>query len=69
MNEPKTPLTTEFIQSLSDLMRAKAITKAELGRAIGVRRQHVQSWLQTNNRRAPSCEKTLMIQKWLKSLD
>ena len=68
MNE-KTPLTKDFLQSLSDLMRAKGISKSELARNLGLRRQHVQTWLQTNgNRHSPSSENILLIQKWLKSL-
>lgn len=69
MNETKTPLTNDFLQSLSDIMRAKGITKSALARSLGLRRQHVQTWLQTHGRHSPSCENLLMIQKWLKSLE
>lgn len=65
----KTPLTNDFLQSLSDIMRAKGITKSELARHLGLRRQHVQTWLQANGRNHnPSSENVLLIQKWLKSL-
>lgn len=68
MNESKTPLTNDFLQSLNDIMRARGIKKTELAKYLGVRKQLVQSWLQTNKRRAPNCERTLMIQKWIKIL-
>lgn len=69
MNETKTPLTDKFIDDLIYTMKWKNLTKAELARYLGTRRQLVQSWMQANNRRSPSSEKLLMIQKWLKSLD
>lgn len=68
MNETKTPLTNDFLQSLNDIMRAKDIKRTELAKHLGVRKQLVQSWLQANKKRCPSSEKLLMIQKWLKSL-
>lgn len=65
----KTPLTTEFLQFLSETMRKKQITKSALARHLGLRRQHIQSWMNTNGKRhCPSSENILLLQKYLKSL-